>query len=99
MWQDPDTVQKLGKTQQTQHRANLVRKNDRNGHKRTTTQGDTQKAGPMGILRKLIYSCNHESRVPRWDDMLADVDRQYVREYGIAERQSRGFRVLKDWNL
>jgi hypothetical protein len=40
----------------------------------------------LGILRKLIYSCNHESRVPRWEDMLADVDRQYVTEYGIVEK-------------
>jgi hypothetical protein len=32
----------------------------------------------LGILRKLIYSCNRKSRVPRWEDMLADVDRQYV---------------------
>jgi hypothetical protein len=53
----------------------------------------------LGILRKLIYSCNHESRVPRWEDMLADVDRQYGTEYGIAERQGRVFRVLKDWPL
>jgi hypothetical protein len=53
----------------------------------------------LGILRKLIYSCNHKGRVPQWDDMLSDVDRQYVTEYGIAERQGRVFRVLKDWNL
>jgi hypothetical protein len=53
----------------------------------------------LGILRKLIYSCNQEGRVPRWEDMLADVDRQYVTEYGIAERPGRVFRVLKDWNL
>jgi hypothetical protein len=53
----------------------------------------------LGILRKLIYSCNHDGRVPRWEDMLADVDRQYVTEYGIAEKQGRVFRVLKDWNL
>jgi hypothetical protein len=52
----------------------------------------------LGILRKLIYSCNHEGRVPRCT-MLADVDRQYVTEYGIAERQGRVFTVLKDWNL
>jgi hypothetical protein len=31
--------------------------------------------------------------------MLADVDRHYLTEYGIAERQGRVFRVLKDWNL
>jgi hypothetical protein len=53
----------------------------------------------LGILTKLIYSCNHEGRVPRWDNMLADVDRQYVTKYGIAERQGRVFRVPKDWNL
>jgi hypothetical protein len=53
----------------------------------------------LGILRKLIYSCNHEGRVPRWDDLLADVDRQYVTEYGIAQRQGRVFKLLKDWNL
>jgi hypothetical protein len=53
----------------------------------------------LGILRKLIYSYNHERRVPRWDDMLADVDRHYLTEFGIAERQGRVFRVLKDWNL
>jgi hypothetical protein len=52
----------------------------------------------LGILRKLIYSCNHEGRVPRWEDMLPDIDRQYVTEYGIAERQGRVCRVLKDWN-
>jgi hypothetical protein len=32
----------------------------------------------LGILRKLIYSCNHDGRVPRKGDMLVDVDRQYV---------------------
>jgi hypothetical protein len=53
----------------------------------------------LGILRKLIYSCNHKTRVPWWEDMLADEDRQYVTEYSIAERQGRVFRVLKDWNL
>jgi hypothetical protein len=53
----------------------------------------------LGILRKLIYSCNHEGKVPRREDMLADVDRQYVTEYGIGERQGRVFKVLKDWNL
>jgi hypothetical protein len=53
----------------------------------------------LGILWKLIYSCNHESRVPWWEDMLADVDRQYVTEYSIAERQGRVFRVHKDWHL
>jgi hypothetical protein len=37
--------------------------------------------------------------MPRWDDLLADVDRQYVTVYGIAERQGRVFKVLKDWNL
>jgi hypothetical protein len=31
----------------------------------------------LGILRKLIYSCNHQSRIRRWEDMLRDVDRQY----------------------
>jgi hypothetical protein len=39
----------------------------------------------LGNLRKLIYSCNHEGKVPRWDNLLADVDRQYVPEYRIAE--------------
>jgi hypothetical protein len=53
----------------------------------------------LGILRKLIYSCNHEGRVPRWDDLIAEVDRQHVTEYGITERQGRVFKVLKDWNL
>jgi hypothetical protein len=53
----------------------------------------------LGILRKLIYTCNQEGRVPRWEDMLEDVDRQYVTEYGIAEKQGRVFRVLKGWNL
>jgi hypothetical protein len=50
----------------------------------------------LGILRKLIYSCNHEGRVPRWDDLLADVDRQYVMKYRIAERHGRVFKVLED---
>jgi hypothetical protein len=31
--------------------------------------------------------------------MLADVDRQYVTEYGIAEKQGRVYKVLNDWNL
>jgi hypothetical protein len=53
----------------------------------------------LGILRKLIYSCNREGRVPPWEDMLADVDRQYVTEYSIAEKQGRVFRILKDSNL
>jgi hypothetical protein len=52
----------------------------------------------LGILRKLIYSCNHDGRVPGWEDMLADVDRQYVMEYGIAEKQGKVYKVLKDWN-
>jgi hypothetical protein len=53
----------------------------------------------LGILRKLIYSCNYDGRVLRWEDMLADVDRQYMTEYGIAEKQGKVFRVLKDWNF
>jgi hypothetical protein len=50
----------------------------------------------LGILMKLIYSCNHDGRVPRWEDMLHDVDRQYVTEYDIAEKQGRVYKVLKD---
>jgi hypothetical protein len=53
----------------------------------------------LGILRKLIYSCNHDGRIPQWEDMLADVNRQKVTEYGIAEKQGRVYKVLKDWNL
>jgi hypothetical protein len=74
-----------------------VQKNDGNRHKCVPRQKATHKK--LGILRKLIYICNHEGRVPGWEDMLADVNRQYVNEYGIAERQGRVFRVLKDWNL
>jgi hypothetical protein len=53
----------------------------------------------LSSLRKLIYSCNHEGRIPRWDDALSDVDRQYITEYGIAEKSVRVDRVLQDWNL
>jgi hypothetical protein len=70
-----------------------VQKNDRNRHERTKTQGNTQKAWHP---EEADLQLQPQSRVPGWEHMLADVDRQYVTEYGIAERQGRVFRVLKD---
>jgi hypothetical protein len=53
----------------------------------------------LGILRKSIYDCNHNDIVPRWDTTLRAIDREYVLEYAIAERNGRVDRVLKDWDL
>jgi hypothetical protein len=53
----------------------------------------------LGILRKTIYSCNHDGRIPRWEEALSDIKAQYIMEYGIAERQGRVCKVLTDWNL
>jgi hypothetical protein len=94
MWQDPDTVQKLRKTIQTQELTWCEKMIEMDTS--VTRHKATHKR--LGILRKIIYSCNHKGRVPRWDNLLADVDRQYVTEYRIAERQGRVFKVLKDWN-
>jgi hypothetical protein len=43
----------------------------------------------LGILRRCIYECNHECRVPKWEEVLNAVDRLYIVEYGIAEKAGR----------
>jgi hypothetical protein len=53
----------------------------------------------LGILRKSVYDCNHDCRVPKWDEILTAIDRLYVIEYGIAERGGRIDKVLKDWGI
>jgi hypothetical protein len=35
----------------------------------------------LGILRKGVYHCNHDCRVPKWDEVLTAIDRLYVIEY------------------
>jgi hypothetical protein len=65
----------------------------------TTVKRDKIFHKRLGILRKNIYDSNHNDIVPRWDNMLQAIDRVYVLEYAIAERQGRVDKVLKEWDL
>ena len=53
----------------------------------------------LGILRKTVYDCNHDCRTPKWEEVLVAIDRLYITEYGIAERNGRIDKVLTDWGL
>jgi hypothetical protein len=54
----------------------------------------------LGILRKILYDVKYNcTRIPVWEEVIAVVDNQYITEYGIAERDGKDDRVLKDWGL
>jgi hypothetical protein len=46
-----------------------------------------------------VYDCNHDCRTPKWEEVLVAIDRLYITEYGIAERNGSIDKVLTDWGL
>ena len=51
----------------------------------------------LGILRQMIYSCNHKGEVPRWEMYVDQVEKVYTYEYAIADRNGRVLQHLKVW--
>jgi hypothetical protein len=41
----------------------------------------------------------HFPRNYKWEEVLVAIDRLYITEYGIAERNGRIDKVLTDWGL
>ena len=51
----------------------------------------------LSILRRMIYQCNHKDEKPRWGNFLELLDRVYVAEYAIADRNGRILQHFKCW--
>ena len=51
----------------------------------------------LGILRRLVYQCNHRDEKPRWEAFLDKVDVIYTFEYGIADRNGQILKHLLLW--
>ena len=51
----------------------------------------------LGILRRLIYQCNHRDEKPRWEAFLDKVDVIYTYEYSIADRNGLILKHLLLW--
>ena len=51
----------------------------------------------IGLLRKVIYQCNHRGDKPRWDNFLDLVEKVYTYEYAIADKNDRVLQHLKVW--
>ena len=51
----------------------------------------------IGLLRKVIYQCNHRGDKPRWDNFLDLVEKVYTYEYAIADKNDRILQHLKVW--
>ena len=51
----------------------------------------------LSILRRTIYQRNHKDEKLRWQEYLDTVERVYVAEYAIADRNERVLQHLKHW--
>ena len=51
----------------------------------------------LGILRRSIYQNNHKDVKLRWQMYLDIVERVYVAEYAIADRNGRVLQHLQHW--
>ena len=51
----------------------------------------------LSILRRSIYQKNHKDEKLRWEMFLDTVERVYVAEYAIADRNGRVLQHLKHW--
>jgi hypothetical protein len=53
----------------------------------------------INVLRKCIYDAAHARVIPRWEQVVKNIDRLYVLEYAIGEKSGRVHKVLKEWDL
>jgi hypothetical protein len=53
----------------------------------------------INVLRKCIYDAAHARVIPRWEQVVKNIDRLYVLEYVIGEKSGRVHTVLKEWVL
>jgi hypothetical protein len=53
----------------------------------------------LNILRKYIYSCIHAKAMPKWEEVLYQIDQAYVLEYAIADKAGAVHKVLREWDL
>jgi hypothetical protein len=51
------------------------------------------------VLRKCIYGAAHARVIPRWEQVVKNIDSLYVLEYDIGEKNGRVHKVLKEWDL
>ena len=51
----------------------------------------------LGILRRMIYQCNHKDEKPKWGVFLEQMDKCYTYEYAIADRNGKIMQHLKFW--
>ena len=51
----------------------------------------------IGILRQMVYSCNHKQEAPKWEQFLDQVEKVYTYEYAIADRNGKVLQHLKIW--
>jgi hypothetical protein len=53
----------------------------------------------VNVLRKCIYGAAHARVIPRWEQVVKNIDSLYVLEYAIGEKNGRVHKVLKEWDL
>jgi DUF2075 family protein len=53
----------------------------------------------INVLWKCIYDAAHARVMPRWEQVVKNIDRLYVLEYAIGEKSGRVHKVLKEWDL
>jgi hypothetical protein len=46
-----------------------------------------------------MYDAAHARAIPRWEQVVKNIDRLYVLKYAIGEKSVRVHKVLKEWNL
>jgi hypothetical protein len=53
----------------------------------------------INVVRKCIHDAAHARVIPRWEQVVKNIDRLYVLEYAIGEKSGRVHKVLKEWDL
>jgi hypothetical protein len=53
----------------------------------------------LNILRRYVYSCVHAKVMPRWEEVLHQIDQAYVLEYAMADKAGVVQKVLQEWEL
>jgi hypothetical protein len=53
----------------------------------------------LNILRRYVYSCVHAKAMPRWEEVLHQIDQAYMLEYAIADKAGVVHKVLQEWEL
>jgi hypothetical protein len=53
----------------------------------------------LNILRRYVYGCARAKAMPRWEEVLYQIDQAYVLEYAIADKAGVVHKVLREWEL